>query len=287
MADRENSPPRPAATSTERRRSSISASTLSELFSRPSFSAGANGASNSPPSYPGPITSAAAQAQRRRLSLTTLGLSASPNQTSPFTQARSRGESLSSATSGSVDESPFEDEGSASATSMPPTPFARRLSFGAQALRDVRAGGNRNVGNANGRSSIAKPKSPPTTTKSRGLSCSSPLAQSPSSLLFSSSVYDYLSGARAGDPHSNTLLALSETEELTTFPCAGDGFNFADNLKTRAERASISGPSMPVPSHHRAKSAAAMEPPIREVPKPAKAPDAFQERILKGDFYMD
>jgi hypothetical protein len=30
-----------------------------------------------------------------------------------------------------------------------------------------------------------------------------------------------------------------------------------------------------------------MEPPVREMPKEPKRPDAFQERILKGDFYMD
>jgi hypothetical protein len=70
----------------------------------------------------------------------------------------------------------------------------------------------------------------------------------------------------------------------------GEGFNFADNLRSRAERSSITAQtvgSVPTPpAHHRAKSIASMEPPIREVPKP-KAPDAFQERILKGDFYMD
>jgi len=40
----------------------------------------------------------------------------------------------------------------------------------------------------------------------------------------------------------------------------------------------------------RAKSVAVMEPPAREMPKAAKEqvrPDHFQERILKGDFYMD
>jgi hypothetical protein len=40
-------------------------------------------------------------------------------------------------------------------------------------------------------------------------------------------------------------------------------------------------------NHHRAKSMAAMEPPVKEMPAQPKAPDAFQERILKGDFYMD
>ena len=37
----------------------------------------------------------------------------------------------------------------------------------------------------------------------------------------------------------------------------------------------------------RAKSVATMEPPVREMPKEQKRPDHFQERILKGDFYMD
>jgi hypothetical protein len=39
--------------------------------------------------------------------------------------------------------------------------------------------------------------------------------------------------------------------------------------------------------HQRAKSVAIMEPPAREMPKQPKVPDAMQERILKGDFYMD
>lgn len=40
--------------------------------------------------------------------------------------------------------------------------------------------------------------------------------------------------------------------------------------------------------HARAKSVATMEQPaVRDTPKPANVPDHFQERILKGDFYMD
>jgi hypothetical protein len=39
-------------------------------------------------------------------------------------------------------------------------------------------------------------------------------------------------------------------------------------------------------AHQRAKSVTIMEPPAREMPKP-QVPDAMQERILKGDFYMD
>ena len=38
----------------------------------------------------------------------------------------------------------------------------------------------------------------------------------------------------------------------------------------------------------RQQSVAVMESPIKEMPKqPKAAPDSFQERILKGDFYMD
>ena len=70
----------------------------------------------------------------------------------------------------------------------------------------------------------------------------------------------------------------------------GDGYNFAENLRTRAERMSVSGPSAPqaparIP-HQRAKSVAIMEPP-KQMPKAAPVPDAFGERMLKGDFYMD
>jgi hypothetical protein len=67
-----------------------------------------------------------------------------------------------------------------------------------------------------------------------------------------------------------------------------EGFDFAESMRARAERTSISGSFTmpPVVQHHRSNSVAVMEPP-REMPKQQKAPDAFQERILKGDFYMD
>lgn len=69
----------------------------------------------------------------------------------------------------------------------------------------------------------------------------------------------------------------------------GQGYDFAENLRSRAERSSVSIPGgIPQPTvHTRAKSVAIMDPPQREVPKQPKMPDAFQERILKGDFYMD
>jgi hypothetical protein len=163
MSNGSNSPPM--------RRASVTSQTFQDLFGRPSSygaQGGVQGASR-------PITTAAANAQRRRLSLTTIGLGASPGQTSPFPNPRTRTESISSANSGSVDESPFEDEHapSTSATSSnPATPFARRLSFGARALRDVRQS-NGSVGNQNGRPSVHKNPSPP-TGRGRGLSSLSP-----------------------------------------------------------------------------------------------------------------
>ena len=69
----------------------------------------------------------------------------------------------------------------------------------------------------------------------------------------------------------------------------GQGYDFAENLRSRAERSSVSSTGgIPQPAtHQRAKSVTVMEPPQREMPKQPKMPDAFQERILKGDFYMD
>ncbi|KAF1971499.1 hypothetical protein BU23DRAFT_184038 [Bimuria novae-zelandiae CBS 107.79] len=210
MSSDRSSPPLPSPGASDRRRSSVTGQTFRDIF-------GQGSAPGQTQPFPGPITTAAVNAQRRRLSLTTIGLSGSPNQTSPF-QARPRTESLSSANSGSVDESPFEDDPTPSASSNPATPFARRLSFGARAMRDVRQG-NGSVGNPN-----------------------------------------------------------------------GEGYSFAENLRTRAERTSMSAPK-PIltqsSTHQRAKSVAIMEPPVREMPKQPKVPDAMQERILKGDFYMD
>lgn len=73
---------------------------------------------------------------------------------------------------------------------------------------------------------------------------------------------------------------------------SSEGFNWSDNFRTRAERTSIAsagGMDRPTMGHARAKSVAVMEPPPAAPPKPKEQvrPDHFQERILKGDFYMD
>jgi hypothetical protein len=85
--------------------------------------------------------------------------------------------------------------------------------------------------------------------------------------------------------------ALGEHELTSFLSHTGEGYNFAENLRSRAERTSISGahplhPPQPQ-QHSRAKSVTIMEPPAQEMPKQPRVPDAMQERILKGDFYMD
>jgi hypothetical protein len=84
---------------------------------------------------------------------------------------------------------------------------------------------------------------------------------------------------------------LGEHELTSLLSPTGEGYNFAENLRTRAERTSMSGThplhSPQAAQHQRAKSVTIMEPPVREMPKQPRVPDAMQERILKGDFYMD
>jgi len=220
----------------------------------------------------------------RRLSITTLGLSTLPNaQSSPFSAMRTRAESVSSANSNSVDESPFEDDNASqsgsNSNSVPATPFTRRMSFGAQrTLRGSTGGGMNaagNSGNANGRAPISstgfanKASASSQSSKSRGLSCcSSSLSCNPSE------------GQSLCRIH---WLTINSSE----------GYDFAEKLRARAERTSISngfaGGLNQTPTsqpHQRSKSVAVMEPPKVEAPKQQR-PDAFQERILKGDFYMD
>ena len=263
------SPPSPPIGSA-RRRSSF-AGQFVDLFGRTSSTAAPTASSGvNSGSMAGSITEAAAQAQRRRLSLTTIGLSGSPNQSSPFSPGRPRTESISSANSGSVDESPFEDsDGPSGSSSVPPTPFGRRLSFGARALRDVRTGSvGGGSGNGNPRPSVSKTRTPPTAKRhGRGLSS------------FGSLRSDDVS-------ESGSLTGSSVTAG------GGGGFDFAENFRSRAERSSVSaasgaaGPPLAPPPHQRAKSVAS-EQPIQAVPKQPKVPDAIQERMLRGDFYMD
>ncbi|TPX23083.1 hypothetical protein DIZ76_014965 [Coccidioides immitis] len=128
MSQRSNSPPSP--TKPRRRRSSFT-----ELFQKQG-----NVASPTTGSHPRPIyTSGSARTQQqRRMSLNTLGLSGSPTQMSPFAAASMRRGSVSSSvmsTSPTMDQAVVEEAEEETPTTAPATPFARRVSFGAPALR--------------------------------------------------------------------------------------------------------------------------------------------------------
>jgi hypothetical protein len=204
---------------TRPRRSSITQSTLSNLFQRGNTYSGG-------PSFPVAPPNPAAS-DRRRLSITTLGLSGtSPNSGVPFGMRRGS----MSTNSDSIDESAIDDDEAVqgSAKTAPTTPFVRRMSFGGSAMRNYRPNGS---------------------------------------------------------PGNDQ-----------------QGFNWSEQLRSRAE-SSVSGarPSFSFAStspprasvqHDRAKSVSDMpQPPVQASAAKAKPerpkPDAFQERILKGDFYMD
>ena len=255
MSNENSPPPSPSA----RRASFSPGQKFSDLFGR---SASGSGGTAGTSAYPGSIATAAANAQKhqgRRLSISTLGLSGSPTQTSSFAGSLTRGESCSSGRSGSpsIDENAIE-EGDAGPNPAPSSPFARRMSFGARALRDVRTGN----GNFNGRASTNLTSPPPAHRR----------------VLSSNQTSTSENPKRV----SNDLSRRS-----------GEGFNWSDQLRSRAERSSsITNPTNPpAPAapqeHQRAVSTSVMEAPVKEMPKTPKAPDHFQERILKGDFYMD
>ncbi|KAJ5408235.1 hypothetical protein N7509_002118 [Penicillium cosmopolitanum] len=223
------------------------------------------------------------QANQRRLSITTLGLSGSPTQTSAFgNQSFRRGSMSSSLGSAPTEDAVADDPESSSPGATPSSPWARRVSFGAQALREARAG------------SISNGRYPPR-------SGSGPSAGVPSSLagvrrsppLGSASTTTTPAQAQA-QPRSSASTSSPLEEKSNPSRRVGEGFNWSEALRSRAERApSIGGPISPQnPSanrshnHQRAASIASMEQPIREIPKQPKQnkPDFFQEKILRGDF---
>jgi len=126
----ETNHPNNNSTSTRPRRGSLTSNTFAAIFGRSNIAS--NPASNQPtPANPN-------QAQPRRLSITTLGLSGtSPIQPSPFGVQGARRTSVSTAGSDSLDESAIDDE-DGPGRSIPTTPFGRRVSFGAQALFNAR-----------------------------------------------------------------------------------------------------------------------------------------------------
>ncbi|KAI1184672.1 hypothetical protein F5B17DRAFT_411182 [Nemania serpens] len=275
------------------RRGSVTSAAFSSLFHRsnsvsaPGTGRGdgnGNGNGNGAPAGRESVSAAAARDQRRRLSVNTLGLSGAspPSASTPFGIRRA---SISTTNSDSIDENAIEDDEPAK---MPVTsPFARRTSFGAQAMRNMRTGqtspGSGRPAQLARRTSIAT---------SRQL----PLAASP--------IYSTVSRRMSTSQASNTLPARTSSD--MPFARSDNGYNWAEQLRYRAESSvagqrptfgSTAAPGSPPraanPHHDRAKSVSDMPAPPRqpEVMKPRRPerpkPDHMQERILKGDFYMD
>lgn len=224
-ANSDHSPPNEPAT--RPRRGSFTTQTFNSIFGRSNSTSGAPTAP-----FPGPITTAAVQDQRRRMSISTLGLSGtSPTQASPFTFGGRRG-SFSTAGSDSIDENAIDDD-DGPGRSNPTTPFTRRMSFGAQALRTVRGGG-----------------SPGATGEVGGFNWSEQLRS-----------------------RAESTVSQNQRPSFSTSPS--------------------SAKTVQMSMHERPKSIGDMATPPAAIPAPTpprperKKPDAFQERILKGDFYMD
>lgn len=267
-------------TTARNRRSSITQAALSNLFQRGNSTSQSNGNSNDP--------------RTRRLSVNTLGLSGAASNNGSFGMRRGS----MSANSDSVDGSAIEDDDvNPGARTVPTTPFTRRMSMGGPAMRGYRTSGSPGNGNNS-------PTSPPPLPGRRHSGQRVQQAQS-------SSIGAALSAA--GRRASGTMPASSLSQASNTkHPRVSSdnpnsradqqGFNWSEQLRSRAE-SSVTGarPSFSLGSgspprgganHDRAKSVSDMpQPPVQAAavkPKQERPkPDAFQERILKGDFYMD
>ena len=244
----------------------------------------------SQPGFPGPISTAMNNDRGRRLSISTVGLGSSP--TTSFSARRA---SMSTNGSDAIDENAVEEDDGVGARTAPTTPFTRRMSFGAQAMRNMRAPpGGTSPGSTNGRpspplrrASTARhsPPSPPSASVNNGNTWNKISCQASS-----------MNSSRAG------------TDTYPPSARSDQGFNWSEQLRSRAESNAAVGPrpsfsfasgmnaSPPrgntlghVSFHDRAKSVSDMPVPPAQAPKPRQPqkPDPIQERILKGDFYMD
>lgn len=296
-------PSPPPADMQHNRRGSVTSAAFANLFQR------SNSTTAGTPVFPGAITSAAINEQRRRLSLSTtsLGLSGTSPTGNP---AFNRRASLSTNNSDSVDENAIEEEDYTTASrTAPVSPFARRMSFGTSAAMRRPGGGSPGTGNGRPntqspsmqrRGTVAGPLSPPDSAAASATSWKSQSSTAPQ--------------AKPSNPNnsSNTTRPRALSDLFSATP-KDQGFNWSEQLRSRAESTVASGqrPSFsfasgmtgspprtgavaPPSTHDRTKSVSEMPAPPAQTPKPRSPPrdtrpkpDAFQERILKGDFYMD
>ncbi|KAL2019817.1 hypothetical protein VTK56DRAFT_9168 [Thermocarpiscus australiensis] len=215
-------------TARHQRRGSITSSAFTSLFRN-------NSIAQAPAApFPTPLATTTLNDQRRRLSVTTLGLSGT-SPTTPSTFLRRT--SVSTNSNDSIDENAIEEDEGGTRTA-PVTPFIRRMSIGAsQAMR------------------VPRGPSSPGSNDQQGFNWSE---------------------------------QLRSRAENTVAAGARPSFSLASGLSASPPR--TGPPPAPVsPRHERAKSVSDMPSPPAQAPRarqPQK-PDPFQERILKGDFYMD
>ncbi|KAL2154482.1 hypothetical protein VTH82DRAFT_3158 [Thermothelomyces myriococcoides] len=261
------------------RRGSITSSAFTSLFR-----------SNSTTTQPFPTSFAAANDQRRRLSVTTVGLSgASPTNTSAFLRRASL-----STNSDSADENAIEDDETPSRPA-PVTPFTRKMSFGAaQAMRGAR--GPVSPG-ANGRQAppilrsstvTGSPTTPPLLPASLGNHTWCKTSPQASTANQSRTCSNPCSPSARSDQGFNWSEQLRSRAESAVSSASRPTFSFASGLGGSPPRASPpAATSRPRPDQPR--TVAEMPAPPAKSPRPRapQKPDPFQERILKGDFYMD
>ncbi|RMD44252.1 hypothetical protein DV735_g829, partial [Chaetothyriales sp. CBS 134920] len=187
-------------------------------------------------------------------------------QTNPYTAfARQRRASVATSTASSPPEfkNSFSDESAVVevddiAKSPGSSPFGRRLSFGAQALREVKSG-----------------------------SPSAGAGRRPSTSLSTLDEQEHAHGGPA---------AVWPVSSGTAKTGAGEGFNWSEALRDRTKRTpsfSSGNPFAAGASKPRSTSASFGAPP-KEMPKAAegqpmrmKKPDQLGERMLRGEFMMD
>ncbi|KAI1614164.1 hypothetical protein EDD36DRAFT_464014 [Exophiala viscosa] len=249
----QSAPPSPPPQ--RRRRSSFI-----ELFNRPQST---SAVSSSPPSTTVPPHPTSSQ-HRRGTSISGLGLTTNPSsQPSPFTafQRQRRASIATSTTSNSPDfKNSFGDEPAVleEDEANPSSPsFARRVSFGAQALRDVKLGSS--PGTAGG-------------------------GRRPSSSLFTlaeisentTPTRQATSGTAKTGEGFNWSEALRDRSRRSPSFSSGNPFTQGAN---RPRGASITNPE---PLKETTKPVESMSTPVR-----MKKPDHLGERMLRGDFMMD
>lgn len=297
------------------RRGSVTQNAFSQLFQRSASIAGGT------PTVPSAVTTAAINEQRRRLSLsttTTLGIAGtSPNSASGLPRRSS------TSTNSEFDENAIDEEDSPSSSrTVPTTPFSRRMSFGAAAA--MRRPGGTSPSTGNGMHTVQFCVDSTVHPEQRRSTIDAVLSVSPQSASASATPWEVLSSTviqpQAQQNSTASTYTASATSsrprassDLMSATRADQGFNWSEQLRSRAENTVASGsrPSFsfgsgltgspprpaavgPPGSHERNRSVSEMPAPPAQAPKPRSPPrdarpkpDHFQERILKGDFYMD